>query len=378
VRHPAAVLPLAALLALVPGLAACNGEGEGDAIVKIGVAGPITGGQAKNGQDLKEGTQLAVEEWNAKGGVLGRRIELIVRDDEARDVNATAVAEELVNAGVAGVVGHFNSGCTIPASEKYHAAGVVTITPASTNTYVTDRGHPDVFRVAGRDDQQGTTAARFIAEVLKAKRVAIYDNKTAYGKGLADECAKALQGKVEIAIREGFDETERDFRPYLAKLKDANVDVWYFGGIYEQAAPMLIQASQLGIQAPMMSGDGVHGYPKDFIEKVGAACEGTYTTFPDVTKAPGNAAFREKYRAKFRDDPGPYAIYSYTSTDILLRGIEAAGSTDGAKVAAAIHAGTFDTPVGSVAFDAKGDVKALDYYAVWVIRDGKHVLHPGK
>lgn len=377
---------LAALFAasclLLPGCGGdggSGGTGKGDAgPLKIGVAGPITGGQAKNGQDLKEGTLLAVEEWNAKGGVLGRTIELVVRDDEAMDKNAPSVARELVDAGVVGVIGHFNSGCTIPASEVYHGAGVVTITPASTNTYVTDRKYPDVFRVCGRDDQQGKTAAYYISDVMKAKKVAVYDDKTAYGKGLADECAKGLAGRVEVVIREGFDVTERNFRPYLTKLKEAGVDVWFFGGIYEQAAPMLLQASQLGIKAPMMSGDGVHGYQADFIDKVGAAANGTLTTFPDTTANPGYADFSRRYEERFKTAPGPYAIYSYAAARILLEGIAKAGSTEGAKVAAALHGGSFETPLGTIAFDEKGDVRAMDYYKVWVIRDGKHALAGGK
>jgi branched-chain amino acid transport system substrate-binding protein len=276
---------------------------------------------------------------------------------------------------VVGVIGHFNSGCTIPASEVYHRSGVVTLTPASTNTFVTDRGYPDVFRVCGRDDQQGRKAADFIADVLRARKAAVYDDKTAYGKGLADECEKALQGRVEVAIREGFDVTERNFRPYLTKLRDGGVDVWYFGGIFEQAAPMRIQASQLGIRAPLMSGDGVHGYQRDFIDKVGAAAEGTLTTFPDTTKAPGYADFLARFTARFGEEPGPYAIYAYSATRILLEAIEKAGSTEGAKVAMTIHALSFDTPVGRIEFDEKGDVKALDYYSVWVVREGKHVLY---
>jgi branched-chain amino acid transport system substrate-binding protein len=361
-----------------PGASAGAAPAAGGATVKIGVAGPITGGQAKNGQDLKEGTMLAVEDWNAKGGVLGRKIELLVKDDEASDKNATTVAQALVDAGVVGVVGHFNSGCTIPASEKYHGAGIVTITPASTNVFVTDRKYADVFRVAGRDDQQGTAAAKFVRDVLKAKKVAVFDNRTAYGKGLADEFVKGLDGKVEVLVREGFDETERNFRPFLTKLKEAAPDLWYFGGIYEQAAPMLIQASQLGITTPMMSGDGVHGYDLDFIAKVGAPADGTFTTFPDTTKAPGYEDFVKRYRERFNAEPGPYAIYSYASASILFEGIVKAGSTEGPKVAAAIHAGSFDTPVGKIEFDEKGDVKALDYYSVWVIRDRKHVLYGSK
>ncbi len=350
-----------------------GGDGGGEPI-RIGIAGPITGGQAKNGEDLVNGTTLAAEEWNAKGGVLGRQLEVVSRDDEALDKNATVVAGELVAEGVAGVVGHFNSGCTIPASEQYHDAGVPVITPASTNTFVTDRGYPDVFRVCGRDDQQGIVAASFVAEVLKVNKVAVFDDRTAYGKGLADEFAKGLGDRVEVAVREGFDATERNFRPYLAKLKEAGVDLWYFGGIYDQAAPMLIQARQLGITAPMMSGDGVHNYPVEFLAKVGDGANGTLTTFPNTAAAPGYNAFVEKYKTRFEKDPGPYAIYSYVAANILIEGISQAGTTDGADVATVLHEKTFDTPLGDVAFDDKGDVK-VNPYTVWIVKDGKHVVH---
>ena len=141
---------------------------------------------------------------------------------------------------------------------------------------------------------------------------------------------------------------------------------------------MLIQASQLGIKAPMMSGDGVHGYQADFIDKVGAAANGTLTTFPDTLAAPGYAEFSRRYRERFKAEPGPYAIYSYASAGILLESARKAGSMDGEKVAAAMHAGKFETPLGTIAFDEKGDVKGADYYKVWVIKDGKHVLHGGK
>ncbi len=371
------LLPLAFLSVALLGFPGCGGrEGDsGTGAIKIGVAGPMSGGQARNGKDLEDGARLAVEDRNAAGGVLGRSVAMVFRDDEAQDKNATAVASGLVDEGVVGVVGHFNSGCTIPASRTYHQAGIVTITPASTNETITERGYDDVFRVCGRDDQQAKTAADFIADTLHAKRVAIYDDKTAYGAGLADGCASALNGRADVVIREGFDVTERNFRPYLTKLRDANVDVWYFGGIYEQAAPMLIQARQLGIEAPLMSGDGVHGYQKDFIDKVGPGGDGTLTTFPDTTQAAGYAGFVTKYQARFHGDPGPYAIYAYAATQILLDGIEKAGSTDGKQVAAAIHAGTFDTPVGRMSFDEKGDVRVSDYYKVWVVKDGHEVLY---
>jgi branched-chain amino acid transport system substrate-binding protein len=348
-----------------------GGAGTGAAI-KIGVAGPKTGKEAKNGQDLIEGTTLAVEEWNQKGGVLGRKLEVVVRDDEALDKNATAVATELVDAGVAGVVGHFNSGCTIPASENYKEAGIPMITPASTNPTVTDRGYANVFRVCGRDDNQGLKAADFVAGTLKLKKVAILDDRSAYGKGLADAFEKSLAGRAQVTSHDGFDKDSDNFRPYLTKIKESGAELIYFGGIYHQAVPIIQQARDMGITAPLMSGDGVHGYQADFIDKLGPLAEGTYTTFADVTAAPGYAEFSKKYKERFKADSGPYAIYSYSAAIALIESIKSAGTAEGPKVSAAIHAGTFDTPLGRVKFDAKGDVQAA--YAVWIVKGGKHVL----
>jgi branched-chain amino acid transport system substrate-binding protein len=357
--------------------AALSGAGRAtaaDGPVKLGVAGPITGAQAKNGQDLKEGTQLAVDEWNAKGGVLGRKIEIVVRDDEAQDKNATVVAGELVDAGVAGVIGHFNSGCTIPASNVYKEAGTPMITPASTNVKVTDRRYPNVFRICGRDDQQGATAAEHVATTLKLKKVAVLDDRTAYGKGLADAFEKSLGTRVEVVLHDGFDKETTNFRPYLTRIKEKGAELVYFGGIYDQAVPLIQQARESGVTVPFMSGDGVHGYTKEFIEPLGAAAEGTFTTFPDTDAAPGCAEFKKKYTAKFGAEPGPYAIYSYASAQILLEAIAKSESTSPEKVAAAVHAGKFATPVGDVEFDEKGDVKTSGYYKVWVVKGGRHVL----
>lgn len=355
--------------------------GEGGAVIKLGLAGPLTGGEAKNGEDLVDGMSLAVDEWNARGGVDGKKIEVVTRDDQADAKLATTVAGQLVDAGVIGVVGHFDTGLTLPASEVYARAGVVMITPASTNEYVTDRKLPTIFRACGRDDQQAAAAAKFVVDVLKAKKVAIFDNKTPYGKGLADNFERDVKGKVEIAVREGFDKSERNFRQTLSRVKDADVDVWYFGGIYDQAAPLLIQARQLGITAPMMSGDGVHGYVDDFVKKVGQGAEGTLTTFPNTEAAPGYADFMKRYKAKFPGkEAGPYVIYSYVAASILIQGIAQAHSTKGVDVAAAIHKGKYETPLGSMEFDEKGDVKSgqTGSYVIWNVKDGRFVLYGSK
>jgi branched-chain amino acid transport system substrate-binding protein len=374
-RQPIRGLALTGLLvAAFSGLSGCGGASD---TIRVGVAGPGTGPQAKNGQDLKEGVTLAIRDWNAKGGVLGKQVEVVFRDDEALDKNATSVARELVGAGVVGVIGHFNSGCTIPASVIYNDHNVPCITPASTNEYVTERGFKGMFRICGRDDQQAETAATFVTGTLKLKKVAVFDNRTAYGKGLADNFAKRLEGKVEVVLREGFDEKETNLRPYLTKLKESGAELWYFGGIYSQAAPMLSQARGLGITAPLMSGDGVHGDQADFIDKIKEAAEGTLTTFPNTEAAPGYAAFTESYRKAFNTDPGPYAIYSYSATTILLKAIVDAGSADGVAVSKAIHAGAYDTPLGKIAFDERGDVNE-NTYRVWIVKNGKHVLYDAK
>ncbi len=343
----------------------------------VGVAGPLTGSQAKNGQDLKEGSTLAIEEWNEKGGVLGRKVELVLRDDEAAEKNATVVAGELVDAGVVGVVGHFNSGVTLPASEIYHEHGVPCITPASTNVPVTERGYREVFRVCGRDDDQARVAADFVANVLKPKRVAILDDRTSYGQGLAEDFVRALGDRVPVAFHEGFQSNETNFRPYVEKVKSSGADLLYFAGIYTQGAPLLIEARSMGITIPMMSGDGVHGYQKDFLDRVGAGAEGTITTFANTQAAPGYPAFVEKYRKRFSAEPGPYAIYSYIAANALLDAVRLAGSTDHANVIEALHANEFETPAGKIRFDEKGDVRGIEYI-VWVVTDGRHVPYTAK
>jgi branched-chain amino acid transport system substrate-binding protein len=288
------------------------------------------------------------------------------------------VASELVDEKVSGVVGHFNSGCTDPASLIYNEAHVPMITPASTNVKVTQKGYKGVFRVCGQDDQQGHTAADFVAGTLKLKKIAILDDRTEYGKGLADLFEKHLGGRVQVALHDGVDKDSDNFRPYLTKIKESGAELVYFGGIYHQAVPLIRQARDAGMTMPFMSGDGVHGYPVDFIEKLGPLAEGVYTTFPNVEAAPGYAGFMKKYTERFKTESGPYAIYSFAAATILLESMQKAGTTDGVKVAEAIHAGSFDTPAGKIEFDAKGDIKASDYYTVWVIRGGKHVLYGSK
>jgi branched-chain amino acid transport system substrate-binding protein len=340
--------------------------------VKIGIAGPFTGAQAKIGSDMAQGAEMAIEEWNAKGGVLGKKILAVRGDDEASPKQATAIAQDLAAKKVAGVVGHFNSGCTIPASEVYNDKEIVVITPGSTNPKVTDRSYTGVFRVCGRDDQQGSVAAEFALSQLNAKRVAILHDKTTYGQGLADEFAKTLKSKgIEAVYYAGVPKEELDFRAVISAIKESKPDVWFFGGIYDQGGPLLNQARQSGLTAPLISGDGL--IDKEFIKTAGKNAEGVYLTFgPDPKKVPSATEFLAKYGKKY-GEAGPYSVYGYDSANILLTAIEKTGSTQFEKTSAFIHNNKFNSAMGPLEFDAKGDIKGT-YYVIWTVKDGEFVV----
>jgi branched-chain amino acid transport system substrate-binding protein len=347
-----------------------NGTPPSD--ILIGVAGPMTGDQSKLGGDVKRGAQLAVDEWNAKGGIGGRKLHLEVGDDQHDPKQAVSVANKLINMGIVGMVGHFNSSASIPASSVYHDADIPMITPASTNPKLTEQGFSNVFRVVGRDDQQGSVAAKFVASSLKAKRISILHDKTTYGQGLAQEFKKSLLAfaaeGLEVVSFDGVIQGERDFRGILTALKGHQPDLFFFGGVFPEGGQLVKQAREVGLSAPMMSGDGVID-PK-FIEIAGEAAEGTYLTFtPDPDKMPQAAGFLKKYRAKHGSQLAPYAIYSYDATNILLKAISDSGSTEGKHITAAIRSMKYDGASGHIEFDEKGDVSKAPYI-VWVTRDG--------
>ena len=338
-------------------------------VIKIGVAGPMTSDQAKMGMDFKNGVTLAVEEWNNRGGVLGKKIEIVITDDQHDPKQAVSIANKMVNDGVAGVIGHFNSSCSLPASDVYNRAGIPVITPGSTNPLLTEKGYREVFRVCGRDDQQGKIGADFVVNALKLKNVAVLHDKTTYGQGLADEFRKFLGGKVNVVYYSGIVQGDKDFKTALTTVKSKNPELIFFGGIYPEAGLLVKQAKELGLNAPFMSGDGTID-PK-FIEIAGAsAAEGTFLTFsPDPQNIPSARGFIEQYRAKF-GDIGPYSIYAYDAANILLSAIKKANSTDGKAIIDALHAMEFNAALGTIRFDQKGDV-TVSPYVVWITRNGK-------
>lgn len=363
------ILSLIGLMLLLPaGPSACSKSSD---TIRIAVAGPMTGDQSKQGNDLKNGVELAVAEWNEKGGLLGKRIELLVGDDQHDPKQAVSIANKFVNSGVVGVVGHWNSSASIPASEVYHRAGIPMITPASTNPQVTDRGYSNVFRVCGRDDQQGRVAAEFVVREIKARRVAVLHDKTTYGQGLADEFRKSLNelglDGVEVVYYSGIIQGDKDFRGVLTTVASKKPDVYFFGGIYPEGGLLAKQAKEVGLTAPMVSGDGV--IDPVFVQIAGAAAEGTYLTFsPDTTKKPGAQEALKTYRARY-GEPGPYSFYAYDAAQVLLRAIKNAGTTDGFGISQAIRTIPHDGITGRLQFDAKGDLLTTQY-VVWVTRNG--------
>ena len=345
--------------------------------IKIGVAGPLTGDQAAFGEMLRFGATLAVEEWNAKGGVsLGgkkMKVDILWGDDRHDPKEGVAIAHRFVNSGVAGVVGHFNSSVSIPTSTVYAEADVVQITPASTNPKLTEQGFGTVFRVCGRDDQQGEVAADFVVNALKARRVAILHDKTTYGQGLADETKRFLEKKgVKPVFYSGVVQGDKDYTPVLTAAKQKNPEVVYFGGIHPEAILLVKQMRErLGMKAAFMSGDGI--VTPEYYKIAGKAAEGTYLTFtPDQKKIPAAQAMIKNHRKRFGKDVGAYNIYSYVAANMILASIQATGSAKGSGIAAHIRGRAWETALGKMQFDKKGDVLESPY-VLWRVKGGKFV-----
>jgi branched-chain amino acid transport system substrate-binding protein len=337
--------------------------------LKIGLAGVQTGPDGEIGAAPIRGSQLAIDEWNAKGGVLGMKIETVVRDDEGKASQAVAVAQELVAAGVKAVVGHFNSGCSLPASEIYNQAGIVQITPASTNPQVTERGFEQTFRVCGRDDQQGDVSAKFALDTLKLTQVAVIHNKTAYGQGIAEVFKKTFESKgAKVTLFDGLASEEMDFRATISAIQKSGAQGVFWGGMYNQAGPFFNQLRQAGFKGAFLGGDGI--YDPELIKTVGAKADSLYISFgPDFVHAEAAKPFLAAYKQKFNQEAAGYSIYGYDAANILLAAIQKAGTTDAAKVSEALRSQAWSGLMGQTEFDAKGDLKKANF-VIWTIRDG--------
>ncbi|WP_293762550.1 branched-chain amino acid ABC transporter substrate-binding protein [uncultured Aquitalea sp.] len=342
----------------------------GDVVVKIGQVSPMSGPISHLGKDNEFGAKLAIEDLNAEGVTIGDKkvkFELVSEDDQGDPKIGTQVAQRLVDAGVVGVVGHLNSGTTIPASKIYSDAGIPQISPSATNPDYTKQGFKTTFRVIANDVQQGTALGQFAADGLKAKKVAIIDDRTAYGQGLADEFEKAVKGKgVEVVKREFTTNTATDFNAILTSIKATKPDVIFYGGMDAQAGPLAKQMTRLGIKAKLMGGDGWQ--TPEFVKLAGEASEGQFASSCGVPrdKMPGFNAFNDKFKAKFNTEVQIYAPYEYDAVRVLVDAMKRAKSTDPKVYLPEVGKTDYTGVTGKIAFDDKGDIKngAVTVYQV--------------
>lgn len=367
---------LTAVMAVVAGLA-LGMEARAGAL-KIAVAGPFTGPNAAFGEQMWRGAELAAADLNAKGGVKGDTIVVVKGDDACDPKQARSVANRLVDADkVAAVIGHFCSSSTMPASEVYAEAGVLMVTPGSTNPQVTDRKLPTVFRTCGRDDQQGSVAAEFIMGKLKAKKVAVIHDKDTYGQGIADamKARMAQLGGKEV-IYEGVTRGEKDFNALVTKLKGLGVDAVYFGGLHSEAGPLVRQMREQGVEAPFVSGDGI--VSQEMVVSAGGPqfVKGVYMTFgADPRKIPTGREVVEKFR-KGGYEPEGYTLYSYATMQAIAAAVAGSGGVEGEKLAGWLRANTVTTVMGPKSWDAKGDLKVSDYVMYQWKDDGTYAELP--
>ncbi|AYZ33705.1 branched-chain amino acid ABC transporter substrate-binding protein [Serratia sp. FDAARGOS_506] len=350
--------PLAALLI------GCLGTAfSAQADIVIGVAGPFSGPNATYGDQYWRGASQATADINAAGGIKGEKIKLVQGDDACEPKQAVAVANRLVDQDkVSAVVGHFCSSSTMPASEVYDEAGIIAITPGSTNPQITERGMKTMFRMCGRDDQQGVIATNYMLDTLKAKRIAVIHDKDTYGQGLAD-AAKAAMNKrgVKEVLYEGLSRGEKDFNALVTKIASVKPDVVYFGGCHPEAGPLVRQMREQGVTAKFFSGDCV--VTEELVTAAGGPqyTNGVLMTFGnDPRLIPEGKAVIAKFRASGFEPEG-YTLYSYASIQAIAAAFNATGGKDSAKAAEWLKSHDVDTVMGKKAWDQKGDLKVSDY-----------------
>jgi branched-chain amino acid transport system substrate-binding protein len=360
---------LGLLAATAVGVGAYGVPGAQAQDIPIAVVGPITGQYAIFGEQMRRGAQLAVDDLNAKGGILGKKLKLEVGDDACDPRQAVAVANQLASRKVVFVAGHYCSSSSIPASQVYNEAGMLQITPASTNPKLTDEAAQkkwnNVFRACGRDDQQGGVAGAYLAQHFKGKKIAIIHDKSTYGKGLADETQKALHAKQgKEAMYEAVTQGDKDFSALISKMKQANIDVIYYGGYHTEAGLMVRQAREQGLKATLISGDAL--VDNEFWKITGPAGEGTLMTFgPDPRKAPEAKDVVAKFKQQGYDPEG-YTLYTYAAVQVWAAAVNQTKSTSVDKLSPAIRGKTFKTVIGDLKYDNKGDVTNSRYvFYIW-------------
>lgn len=342
--------------------------------IKIGVAGPMTGANAAFGEQYMKGAQAAADAVNAAGGVNGEKIVLVKGDDACEPKQAVTVAKDLTNQKVAGVVGHFCSSSTIPASEIYDEAGIIAITPGSTNPQVTERGLSAMFRMCGRDDQQGIVAGDYIVDVLKGKKVVVLHDKDTYGQGLADATkAQLVKRGVTPVLYEGLTRGEKDFSTIVTKIRGAGADVVYFGGLHPEAGPLVRQLREQGLKnVKFMSDDGI--VTDELVTTAGGPqfVNGVLMTFgADPRLLPDSKTVVDEFRKKGTEPEG-YTLYAYASVQTLAAAFNGAKSNKGEDAAKWLKAHPVKTVMGEKSWDSKGDLKVSDYVVYEWDKDGKY------
>jgi branched-chain amino acid transport system substrate-binding protein len=343
-------------------LAVSGAFAAAQADITIATAGPMTGQYAAFGEQMQRGAEMAVADLNAAGGVLGEQLQLVVGDDACDPKQAVAVANDFVGEGVIFVAGHFCSGSSIPASEVYTEEGILQISPASTNPALTEEGGDNVFRVCGRDDQQGQVAGQYIFDNYADATIAVIHDKSTYGKGLADETVKMLESLgITDVLYEAYTAGEQDYTALVTSLKNAAADVVYVGGYHTEAGLILRQMRDQGMQTQMISGDAL--VTDEFWSITGDAGEGVLMTFgPDPREFPSAVELVEKFRAEGYEPEG-YTLYTYAAVQVFAQAATIAGSTELDAVIEALRGNSFDTVIGPLTFDDKGDIEQPAY--VW-------------
>jgi len=340
----------------------------------FGASAPLTGPQAHIGKDNENGTRMAIEDANAKGISIGGKkahFELLSEDDQTDPKTATIVAQKLVDAKVNGIIGHLNSGTTIPASRIYSDNGIPQISPSATAVAYTAQGFKTAFRVMANDGQQGKVLGEFAAKNLGAKKIAVLDDRTAYGQGLADEFIKSAQANgAQIVTHEYTTDKAVDFTAVLTSIKGKKPDLVFFGGMDPQGAPMLKQLRALAIDAKFMMGDG--GTTPKFIENAGAAADGAYASLPGVplVQMPGGKDFSQRYEAEFKHPIELYAPYCYDAVNVMIAAMQKAGSAEPAKYLPELAKIEYNGVTAKIAFDEKGDLKGGSI-TVYQVQQGK-------
>ncbi len=341
--------------------AAAATAASGDLTVKIGSANPLTGPFAHWGRDADNGVQLAVEEANASGVTLGGqkvKFEVVSEDDQADPKTATQVAQRFIDSGVVAVVGHLTSGAAIPASRIYSDAGVPMVAGSVTSPKFTQQGYNNTFRIIANDLQQGQALAKFAVGQLKAQRIAVIDDRTTYGQGLADDFAKSVEAAGgKVVKREYTTNSATDFMAILTSLKGQNPDLVFYGGMDAQAGPMVKQLRKLGIKAAFMGADGVN--TPEFAKLGGKDAEGAYASSAGAPKEvmPGFASFNDKFKARFKTDIQAYAPYTYDAARVLIDAMKRADSADPKKFLPEIGKTQLQGVTGAIAFEPNGDIK---------------------